>query len=160
MARQQAEQAQIQLTDVQERWEQAQAAMLAGELAAGSPCPVCGSTEHPAKAAPVAGAPDQALLRRQRQHMAECNRLLEQARTLEYDVQVEREGLLNAAKLLEAELDALFEWDQAALAAKLSAAQKEWQQASRAGIEAASLRDKTAQAQLHLSTLKQQAEQA
>ena len=160
MARQQAEQAQLQLTDVQERWEQAQAAMLAGELAAGSPCPVCGSTEHPAKAAPVAGAPDQALLRRQRQHMAECNRLLEQARTLEYDVQIEREGLLNAAKLLEAELDALLEWDQAALAAKLSAAQKEWQQASRAGIEAASLRDKTAQAQLHLSTLKQQAEQA
>jgi exonuclease SbcC len=159
-ARQRAEQAQLQLTEVQERWELEQAAMLAGELREGAPCPVCGSTEHPAKAKPVDGAPDQAVLRQQRQHLAECNRLLEQARKLEYEVQAERDALMNAAKLLEEELGDLLDCDQAVLAAKLSAAQQDWQQASRASEEAVSLRDKIAQAQQLLITLKQQAEQA
>ncbi len=158
-ARQRAEQAQLKLSGVQEQWEQAQAAMLAGELVAGSPCPVCGSTEHPAKATPVDGAPDQALLRQERQQLAECNRLLEQARKLEYEAQIERERLLNAAKLLGDELAELLAWDQAALAAKLAVAQQEWQQASQAGAEAASLRDKIAQLQLHLSNVRQQVEQ-
>ena len=158
-ARQQAEQAQLQLSGVQEQWEQAQAAMLAGELAAGSPCPVCGSREHPAKATPVDGAPDQAALRQKRQQLVEYSRLLDQARKLEYDAQVERERLLNAAKLLEDELADLLALDQVTLAAKLTVAQQEWQQASRSSADAASLRDKIARLQLHLSNVKQQVEQ-
>jgi exonuclease SbcC len=158
-ARQSAEQAQLQLTGVQEQWEQAQAAMLAGELAEGSPCPVCGSTDHPAKATPVYGAPDQAALRQKRQQLVECNRLLEQARKLEYDAQVECGRLLNAAKLLEDELAELLALDQAELAAKLAVAQQEWQQASRSSAEVASLRDKIDRLQLHLSNVRQQVEQ-
>lgn len=40
----------------------AQAGILAGQLADGAPCPVCGSLEHPKKAARPAGAPSEAAL--------------------------------------------------------------------------------------------------
>lgn len=40
-------------------WEGAQAALLAAELADGQPCPVCGATHHPAKAAMPGGIPTQ-----------------------------------------------------------------------------------------------------
>lgn len=45
-------------------WEAAQAALLAGELEEGIPCPVCGSVHHPAKAAMLEGTPTQAELDR------------------------------------------------------------------------------------------------
>ena len=40
-------------------WEGAQAALLAGELAEGRPCPVCGSVHHPQRAAMPEGTPTQ-----------------------------------------------------------------------------------------------------
>ena len=56
--RRQAEQADTDWTTARDRvatlekqWGRAQAGLLAGALAEGQPCPVCGSTEHPAPAA-------------------------------------------------------------------------------------------------------------
>ncbi|SFG28540.1 exonuclease SbcC [Desulfotomaculum arcticum] len=39
-----------ELTSLQEAWNKGQSAILAGGLVQGNPCPVCGSTEHPAPA--------------------------------------------------------------------------------------------------------------
>ena len=46
------------LNDLRRRQIEGMAARLAGALAAGSPCPVCGSSEHPAPARPSADAVD------------------------------------------------------------------------------------------------------
>ena len=156
----QAEQEQLRLSELQEKWEQAQAALLAGELAEGTPCPVCGSTAHPAKATPVDGAPDQAGLREQRQRLADSRQLQEQARQLEYDAQIERDGLLTAVKLLADELAGLQDWEPAALSAKLATAEQAHRQASLASAETAALREKISQQQQRLLEVGKQAELA
>jgi DNA repair protein SbcC/Rad50 len=46
------------LNELRRRQIEGMAARLAGELAAGAPCPVCGATEHPAPARPSADAVD------------------------------------------------------------------------------------------------------
>ena len=45
---------------LEQAWSEAQAGVLAGALAEGQPCPVCGSTEHPAPAELPGEAPSQA----------------------------------------------------------------------------------------------------
>lgn len=50
-----------------QRFFEAQAGILASGLSSGSPCPVCGSTEHPKKAKFFEGAPDQKELNRAKQ---------------------------------------------------------------------------------------------
>jgi exonuclease SbcC len=47
-------------------WHEGQAAILAGELAPGTPCPVCGSTEHPYPAVSEIDLPDEAALKKKR----------------------------------------------------------------------------------------------
>lgn len=44
--------------ELREAYLDGQAGVLAGRLKSGQPCPVCGSTEHPAPAVPDGGAPD------------------------------------------------------------------------------------------------------
>jgi len=45
------------LRSLEAAWQSGQAAVLAASLKPGAPCPVCGSTEHPAPAAPGEAAP-------------------------------------------------------------------------------------------------------
>ncbi len=49
-SRQAHEQARVQLRTLELQWRQGQAALLASQLQAAKPCPVCGSLEHPAPA--------------------------------------------------------------------------------------------------------------
>lgn len=51
---------QLWAQDVEDRYYLAQAGILAQHLSEGSPCPVCGSTEHPQKASLNIDAPDKA----------------------------------------------------------------------------------------------------
>jgi exonuclease SbcC len=50
------------LTALEEAWREAQAAVLARGLIPGEPCPVCGSTDHPAPARDAADVPTETLL--------------------------------------------------------------------------------------------------
>jgi DNA repair exonuclease SbcCD ATPase subunit len=50
--------------ELQSDWNSAQAAVLAVGLVAGGPCPVCGSTEHPAPASSEAPLPEEQELKR------------------------------------------------------------------------------------------------
>ena len=65
----------------QARWDGGQAALLASHLAAGQPCPVCGSLHHPAPAPGDAGGlPSEAKLKTAREAVAQAEKKLEAAR--------------------------------------------------------------------------------
>ena len=57
----------------------AQAGLLARDLTEGSPCPVCGSTHHPARAALPHTAPTQAQVTAAKQEAAQADRLAQEA---------------------------------------------------------------------------------
>ena len=61
-------------------WHQGQAAILAGELQAGAPCPVCGSREHPVPARSEQPLPTQQQVEQARQALNSANEELLQAR--------------------------------------------------------------------------------
>ena len=61
-AKQEWETAATELATLEEAWLRGQAAVLAGGLVAGQPCPVCGATDHPAPAAAAADLPTEAEL--------------------------------------------------------------------------------------------------
>lgn len=57
---------QSELRALETAWFDGQAAILASRLAPGSPCPVCGSTDHPAPAHSVAALPDEKAIKKKR----------------------------------------------------------------------------------------------
>ncbi|ALC17237.1 DNA repair exonuclease SbcCD ATPase subunit [Desulfuromonas soudanensis] len=61
-------------------WHQGQAAILAAELQTGQPCPVCGSSEHPAPARSEAAIPSEKELEQARVRAQETSLLLSAAR--------------------------------------------------------------------------------
>jgi exonuclease SbcC len=66
------------LFDIHRRRIEGMAAELAGALAVGACCPVCGSDHHPGKAVPAPGAPDESAEHAARQQLDDAN-LLEHA---------------------------------------------------------------------------------
>ncbi len=60
--------------DLQEQWVRGQAAILAQNLADGTPCPVCGSTEHPRPADPSPHMPTEEQVRTGRRTIEELER--------------------------------------------------------------------------------------
>ncbi len=131
---------QSRLEILQGHWENEQAALLAGSLAAGRPCPVCGSTEHPAPAVASGDAPDQAALRRQKQLVEECRKASDMARPLEYAARSERDRLTHALAALSEELGEYAGWDLTRLDLAVKAARQSWQEAVSAGVEVETLR--------------------
>ncbi len=58
-------------------WHQGQASLLAGELKADTPCPVCGSTEHPAPTLTDAEIPDQQQVEAAREELRKATEVLD-----------------------------------------------------------------------------------
>lgn len=111
------------LATEQARWDGGQAALLASRLAAGTPCPVCGATHHPAPAHGSADSlPSEAKLKAARAAAAEAEQKLdlarEEFRAAERDTATLRaqRDALPAPDQSTAELDARL----AALAAELA----------------------------------------
>ncbi len=75
-----AERAAAELTELETAWSQGQAAVLAASLQPGAPCPVCGSTEHPAPAGAPGELPGEAEVLAQRERVDELRRACERAR--------------------------------------------------------------------------------
>jgi DNA repair protein SbcC/Rad50 len=91
-----AEQGLVQARSDQEslhrRWTQGQAQVLAGTLGPGAPCPVCGSTRHPAPATGAAQVPSEPDLEHAKGRVADAESTRDQA----------REALAGATSLLAA----------------------------------------------------------
>ncbi len=75
-----ADQAAARLADLEDAWSTGQAALLAGSLRPGAPCPVCGSTEHPAPAAAEVDLPGEAEVLAARAQVARLRDACDRAR--------------------------------------------------------------------------------
>ena len=65
------------LVEIRERRLDGMAAEIAGQLAVGACCPVCGSAEHPSLATPSRGAPDEAAEREARKEVDDLEAVVE-----------------------------------------------------------------------------------
>jgi DNA repair protein SbcC/Rad50 len=72
-------QAREKLGLLEQTWFEGQAAILARHLVPGSPCPVCGSPEHPAPAVPTEELPTEAALKRAQSRVKELEGKREEA---------------------------------------------------------------------------------
>ncbi len=70
---------QAELADIEARWKSGRAAALAAALKTGEPCPVCGSTEHPAPAAVTAADVSDDALEARRSAAASAREVYDQA---------------------------------------------------------------------------------
>jgi len=158
-AQQKHEQERGCLSELQELWEKEQAALLANELEPGQPCPVCGSTRHPAKAVATTDTPDPVRLRMQRQSVEQAARRFEAARKVEYDAQVDRDRVLNALKLLEEELGASGRTGMDELETKLAVVTQDCQESAKARVETAALRVRLDHLRVQMEDVRQLHEQ-
>lgn len=93
------------LNQLQMAWEQGQAAVMAADLADGSPCPVCGSIHHPRPAAAAGeGLPSEARLKEQQGELEKMEIRREQIRGEMSKLYTERDTLANRVKDLAREL--------------------------------------------------------
>ena len=145
---------QARLEALQGEWETEQASLLAGSLATGRPCPVCGSTEHPAPAVASGDAPDQAALRRQKQIVEESRKAFDMARQQEYAARSEHDRLTDALTSLSEELGEYAGWDLTQLDMALKASRQSWQEAVHARTEGETLRQQDEMLQQKLEAAK------
>ncbi|MFC5402199.1 AAA family ATPase [Cohnella soli] len=66
--------------ELESRWLEGQAGLLAAHLHDGAPCPVCGSAEHPAKAASVADVPTKEALQSAKERLRQAEQTLSEAK--------------------------------------------------------------------------------
>jgi len=93
-----------ELTAVEHLWQTGQAAVLAGRLMPGEPCPVCGSREHPTPAVSETAVPKEESLRKIRVQLEKQEKDLATLREGEAKTGMEFEGNKANAVLLKAAL--------------------------------------------------------
>jgi len=95
-----------QYRQVQQRWVEGQAAVLATGLIAGMPCPVCGGLEHPAKAAGLGEVPTEEQVRLQRERVEKLEAEQQRVVIQLIESQKDRENVTGRIAELEQELGA------------------------------------------------------
>lgn len=121
-----------ELAALQENWNRGQAAILAGALTRGEPCPVCGSTDHPHPAAPGAGLPSEAGLKARRQAVTDLEAALNKARDEFSEIKTVKSTAQSRTEDLEKELGENAHIDLAFLQAKAGKARGLWSEARQA----------------------------
>ena len=126
---------------VQERWNGAQAAVLAATLSSGDPCPVCGSTHHPHPAAAAGAVPSESDVRRAREEVEREEKSLELLST-EAATHAQRVTGLRTKRDHLASMLRLNIADADALSREADRLTRELERAEEAGIELIKLKDK------------------
>lgn len=128
-----------ELDILQEAWNKGQAAILAGGLTAGAPCPVCGSLEHPAPAGSEVSLPSEQDLKSKQRAAAELEKIREQARDKLSGITAEKASISGKTEELEKELGAKAGLDPAVVRAAAVEAKERWLKAGQAVELAATL---------------------
>ncbi|OPX86502.1 MAG: Nuclease SbcCD subunit C [Pelotomaculum sp. PtaB.Bin104] len=119
-----------ELLSLQEAWHQGQASFLASDLAANSPCPVCGSLEHPAPAHSQVELPSEQTLKARQQEVASLEKTRDELREKLADAATREATVSGKIEELEKDLGEKASADLALLIAAAIQAEKLWRQAS------------------------------
>lgn len=130
-----------ELAVLQEQWNRGQAAILAGGLTRGEPCPVCGSMDHPNPAAPGVSLPSEADLKARRQAVVDLEAALNKARDEFSDIKTIKSTAQSRTEDLEKELGENAHIDLAFLQAKAAKARGLWSEARQAKETVSTLED-------------------
>jgi exonuclease SbcC len=141
------------LADLQEQWDKGQAAILAGGLTRGEPCPVCGSLDHPNPAVAGGFLPSEADLKSCRQAVADLEVALNRARDECGKLKTVISTAQSRVEDLGKELGEKAHADPAVLLAAAGKAKELWSRACRAQETASGL-------EAGLERLKEQEKQA
>ncbi len=130
-----------ELAVLQEKWNKGQAAILAGGLTKGEPCPVCGSMDHPNPAAPGASLPSEANLKARQKYVVDLEAVLNKARDEFSDIKTVKSTAQSRTGDLEKELGENANIDLAVLQAKVGKARELWSEACQALETVSALED-------------------
>jgi exonuclease SbcC len=130
-----------ELAVLQEQWNRGQAAILAGGLTRGEPCPVCGSLDHPHPTVSAAGLPSEADLKARQQAVKNLEAALTRARDEFNDIKAKKSTAQSRAEDLEKELGENAGIDMAFLQAKVGKARGLWTEARQAAETVSVLED-------------------
>jgi exonuclease SbcC len=122
----------LNVQKLQEAWTLGQAALLAEELKAGEPCPVCGSTAHPAPAARAAAIPTTGELKAKKEELEELEGWLNRNQPTLNELAVNKATLENRIQELTAELGAKAGVEVKLLQAAAEKARADWENALKA----------------------------
>lgn len=142
-----------ELDALQEHWDKGQAAILAGGLTGGEPCPVCGSLEHPNPAVAAGVLPSEAELKVCRQKAADLEAALNRSRDEYGNKRTEKSTIQSRVEDLAKEMGENANADPSVLLAGAGKAKKLWAHARQA-------RDTVAGLETALEKLKEQEKQA
>lgn len=113
-----AEQKQLLL---EQDWEEGQAAILARQLEADSPCPVCGSTAHPHPARAGDVLPDETQRQQARERVEAARKLQQEAQSAVVAIQAKLEALTQQQAQMKKDAQALADREPAVLASEIAA---------------------------------------
>lgn len=151
-------QAKDELAHLQEAWNKGQAAILSGGLLEGLPCPVCGSTEHPAPAKSDLRLPGEAEIKDKQQSVAVLEERRDKAQLALNAVTNKKATITGVITELEQELGAEAVATLQALQKTAAKTRELWLEAKQAAANTASLSDAIEQLKLRLEKAKEQLE--
>ncbi|MDF9408751.1 SMC family ATPase [Pelotomaculum isophthalicicum JI] len=121
-----------ELARLQEDWNSGQAAILAGRLTTGTPCPVCGSLDHPAPARSEAALPSEKVIKEKQQAIASFETLRDKVKDKLSNIIARQAAVTGKIEELEKELGEKAGVSPAVLRAYADNARELWQNALQA----------------------------
>ena len=144
--------------EIERRREEGAAGLLARTLQAGKPCPVCGSTEHPAPVKAGAEIPDIEQLQTQRDLLDQLENKRKNADRAVADLDKELASSEREADTVRQQLGKPAEYGQPELEVRLAAISRQVIQAEKASAAVASLREQAGNLAVKLTAAQQELE--